>query len=190
MSFAGGFRLGPYEVLSALGAGGMGEVYKARDTRLDRTVASKVLPGGAAALPEVNAAIQTRSARRAGFESSAHMQTVRHRQPERDSLVMEYLGGETAAERVKSRPLPVEQALHFGIDIAGAREGGIHRDLKPANIIFTPMGPKILDFGPARIAQAVAAVSGRRRNVRKDHRPPAPATAPLLSPDGPVGLAR
>src|SRR5690349_20990662 len=123
MSLMGGVRLGPYEVLSPLGAGGMGEVYKARDTRLDRTVAIKVLPDGGAALPEVKQRFE-REARAVSALNHPHICSLFDigSQDGVDYLVMEYLEGETLAERVKNGPLPVEQALHFGIDIAGALE--------------------------------------------------------------------
>jgi eukaryotic-like serine/threonine-protein kinase len=166
MSVAGGTRLGPYEVLSPLGAGGMGEVYKARDTRLDRIVAVKVLPDGGAALPEVKQRFE-REARAVSALNHPHICSLFDigSQDGVDYLVMEYLEGETLAERVKNGPLPVEQALHFGIDIAGAleaahRHGVIHRDLKPSNIMLTATGPKILDFGLAKFEQRMAVVSG------------------------------
>src|SRR5437868_4739333 len=123
MSLAGGARLGPYEILSLLGAGGMGEVYKARDTRLDRTIAVKVLPDGAAALPEVRLRFE-REARAASALNHPNICSLFDigNQEGIDYLVMEFLEGETLAVRVRNGPLPIEQTLRYGIDIAGALE--------------------------------------------------------------------
>jgi serine/threonine protein kinase len=145
---------------------------KARDTRLDRTVAVKVLPDGAAALPEVRQRFE-REARAVSALNHPHICSLFDigSQDGVDYLVMEFLEGETLAERVKKGPLPVEQALRFGIDIAGAleaahRQGVIHRDLKPANIMITASGPKVLDFGLARMEQQRAACRFRRLRPR------------------------
>jgi eukaryotic-like serine/threonine-protein kinase len=151
-----GSRLGPYEITAALGAGGMGEVYKARDTRLDRVVAIKVLPPDFAR----DAAARQRFEREARIVASLshpHICTlfdVGHTD-ESDFLVMEYLEGETLAARLIRGKLPVEQALRLGIEMAGAvaaaHEAGIvHRDLKPGNIVLTKGGAKLLDFGLAK----------------------------------------
>jgi Tol biopolymer transport system component/predicted Ser/Thr protein kinase len=155
-----GSRLGPYEILSALGAGGMGEVYKAKDTRLDRIVAVKVLPSHLSSLPELRQRFE-REARAISSLSHAHicaLYDVGH-QDGVDFLVMEYLEGETLAERLAKGPLPVEQILRNGIEIAEAlekahRQGIIHRDLKPGNIMLTRAGVKLLDFGLAKTAAA------------------------------------
>jgi serine/threonine protein kinase/Tol biopolymer transport system component len=156
MLLSPGARLGPYEVVAPLGAGGMGEVYRGRDTRLDRTVAIKILPSGE----------RFDSDRHQRFRREAHaISRLTHphictlydvgEQDGVDFLVMEYLSGETLAHRLLRGPLPLADVLRIGIELAGAldaahREGVIHRDLKPANIMLTPSGAKILDFGLAK----------------------------------------
>ena len=153
-----GSRLGPYEILSALGAGGMGEVYKAKDTRLDRIVAVKVLPPHLSERPELRQRFE-REARAISSLSHAHicaLYDVGH-QDGVDFLVMEYLEGETLAERLAKGPLPSEQILRCGIEIAEAlekahRQGIVHRDLKPGNVMLTRAGVKLLDFGLAKTA--------------------------------------
>jgi serine/threonine protein kinase len=154
---APGGRLGPYEIVAPLGAGGMGEVYKARDTRLDRTVAIKVLPAGLASNESL----------RARFEREAHaLSALQHpnictlldvgEENGEAYLVMEHLAGETLAERLKKGPLPLAQALEIAIQIAEAlaaahKQSIIHRDLKPGNVMLTKTGVKLLDFGLARL---------------------------------------
>jgi eukaryotic-like serine/threonine-protein kinase len=167
MPLAPGSRLGPYEILSPLGAGGMGEVYKARDTRLDRTVALKVLPQARAASPEVRQRFE-REAKTISQLSHPHICAIFDvgRDGETDYLVIEYLEGETLAERLAKGPLALEQALRFAIEIAGAldrahRQGIVHRDLKPGNVMLTRSGVKLLDFGLAKVmTSAVAPASG------------------------------
>jgi eukaryotic-like serine/threonine-protein kinase len=152
-------RLGPYEILSAIGAGGMGEVYRARDTRLDRIVAIKVLPDHAAARSELRERFE-REARTVASLNHPHICTlfdIGH-QDGIDYLVMEYLEGETLAERLKKGPLPLAQVLQYAIEIADAldkahRKGITHRDLKPGNIMLTKSGAKLLDFGLAKLRQ-------------------------------------
>ena len=157
MSLAAGTRLGPYEILGLIGAGGMGEVYKARDTRLDRIVAIKILP------PELNADPE----RRARFEREAktiagltHPNICTLHDVGTDSgstyLVMELLSGESLADRLRKGPLPMEQALVVATEIADAlaaahRHGVVHRDLKPGNVMLTKTGAKLLDFGLAKL---------------------------------------
>jgi len=151
-----GTRLGPYEVLAPLGAGGMGEVYKARDMRLERTVAIKVLPHHLSSSPEVRQRFE-REAKTISQLSHPHicaLYDVGH-EGETEYLVMEYLEGETLADRLVRGPLPLEQTLRFGIEIAGALDkahehGIVHRDLKPGNVMVTKSGVKLLDFGLAR----------------------------------------
>jgi Tol biopolymer transport system component/predicted Ser/Thr protein kinase len=150
-------RLGPYEVLSPLGAGGMGEVYKARDTRLDRVVAIKVLPQHLSASAEVRQRFE-REAKTISQLSHPHICALYDigNQDGVEYLVMEYLEGETLADRLVRGALPLEQTLRYGIEIAGAldkahRQGIVHRDLKPGNVMLTKSGVKLLDFGLARL---------------------------------------
>jgi serine/threonine protein kinase len=159
MSLTAGSRLGPYEIVSPLGAGGMGEVYRARDTRLDRTVALKVLPAEFASEPTGRARFE-REARAISALEHPHICTL-HDVGEENGLaylVMEHLIGETLAERLKKGPLPLPQALEVAIQIAEAlsaahRHGIVHRDLKPGNVMLTKTGVKLLDFGLARLTQ-------------------------------------
>jgi eukaryotic-like serine/threonine-protein kinase len=154
VALATGVRLGPYEILSTLGAGGFGEVYKARDTRLDRTVAIKILPS---ADPELRARFE-REAKAIAALQHPHICTlydVGH-QDGTDYLVMEYLDGETLADRLTRGPLKIDEALKTAINIADAlnaahRAGFVHRDLKPANVMLTNSGAKLLDFGLAKL---------------------------------------
>ncbi|HET9384097.1 MAG TPA: protein kinase [Gemmatimonadales bacterium] len=155
-ALAAGARLGPYEIQSALGAGGMGEVYKARDSRLDRTVAIKVLAASWVDSPEM----KQRFDREAQTIASLNHPNicVLHdvgRQDGVDFLVMEYLEGETLASRLEKGPLGLDEALKAAMAIADAldkahRRGVVHRDLKPANVMLTASGPKLLDFGLAK----------------------------------------
>jgi eukaryotic-like serine/threonine-protein kinase len=160
MPLAPGTKLGPYEILSALGAGGMGEVYRARDTRLDRSVAIKILP----------AHLSTDPARKLRFEREAKtVSALNHpnicslfdvgSQEGTDFLVMECIEGESLADRLAKGPLPTEQVLKIGTEIADAldrahRSGIVHRDLKPRNIMHTKTGAKLLDFGLAKPSEA------------------------------------
>ena len=157
-----GKRLGPYEILSAIGAGGMGEVYRAKDTRLDRIVAIKVLPAHLADSPELRERFE-REARTIASLNHPHICTLHDigHQDGTDFLVMEYLEGETLAQRLVKGPLPLDQVLHYAIEIADAldkahRKGITHRDLKPGNIMLTKSGTKLLDFGLAKLKQEVA----------------------------------
>ena len=163
MAITRGQRLGPYEVLDAIGAGGMGEVYRARDTRLGRVVAIKVLGAHLSDKPDV----------RERFEREAHAVANLHhphicvlydvgRENDTDYIVIEYLEGETLAERLRKGPLPLAQALEIGAQTADAlaaahRQGITHRDLKPANIMLTKSGAKLLDFGVAKLNPTVDA---------------------------------
>jgi Tol biopolymer transport system component/predicted Ser/Thr protein kinase len=157
-----GRRLGPYEILSAIGAGGMGEVYKARDTRLDRIVAIKVLPTHLADRSELRERFE-REAKTIASLNHPHICTLYDtgHQDDIDFLVMEYLEGETLAQRLQKGPLPIQQVLQYAIEIADAldkahRKGITHRDLKPGNIMLTKTGTKLLDFGLAKLKQVVA----------------------------------
>ena len=167
MPLSPGARLGPYQIVAAIGAGGMGEVYRALDTRLDRTVAIKVLPSQFAADPELRARFD-REARAVSSLNHPHICALYDIGCESgtDFLVLELLEGETLAERIaRSGGLPPGDALKVGIEICSAldrahRAGIVHRDLKPANVMLTKGGAKLLDFGLAKTAAPVVAVSG------------------------------
>ncbi len=165
MALTPGTRLGPYEIQSPLGAGGMGEVWKARDTRLERTVAIKVLPPAWASSPDWKARFE-REAKAISALQHPHICTLYDigSQDGIDFLVMEHLEGETLAKRLTRGPLPLEQALRTGIEVADAldkahRAGIVHRDLKPGNIMLTKAGAKLMDFGLAKPAAPGAASS-------------------------------
>ena len=156
MALTNGVKLGPYEIVAPIGAGGMGEVYQARDTRLERTVAIKIIP------PHLSDDVT----RRQRFEREAKaISSLNHphictlydvgRQDGVDFIVMEYLEGESLAARLQKGPLPAAQVLQYGTQIASAldkahRCGVTHRDLKPGNIMLTKSGAKLLDFGLAK----------------------------------------
>jgi len=158
MPLPSGTKLGPYEIQSPLGAGGMGEVYRARDTRLDRTVAIKVLPTHLSSDPT----LQQRFDREARTISGLSHPNICHlydvgTQDGTSFLVMEYLEGETLADRLRKGPLPLDQVLKCGIEICDGlerahRSGVVHRDLKPGNIMLTKSGAKLMDFGLAKPA--------------------------------------
>ncbi len=161
-----GTKLGPYEVVAPLGAGGMGEVYRARDARLGREVAIKVLPLHLSANPEV----RTRFEREARTVSSLNHPNICTlfdvgREGEVDYLVMELVEGETLAERLRKGALAPAELLRFGAQISDAldrahRAGVIHRDLKPANVMITRSGAKLMDFGLARATGMAGTASG------------------------------
>ena len=160
MPLAPGTRLGPYEILAPIGAGGMGEVYRARDTRLARTVAVKVLPQHVSPSPEARQRFE-REAKTISQLSHPHICALYDvgSQEGTEYLVMELLDGETLADRLARGPLPLEQTLRFGIEIADAlnaahRHGIVHRDLKPGNVMLTKSGVKLLDFGLAKVLQS------------------------------------
>jgi tRNA A-37 threonylcarbamoyl transferase component Bud32 len=157
MSLSAGQKLGPYEIVAPIGAGGMGEVYKARDSRLDRSVAVKILREDFAASAERRERFE-REAKALSQLNHAHICTLHDvgKQDGVDYLVMELVSGETLADRLAKGPLSFRQALAFAIQIADAldaahRIGIVHRDLKPGNIIVTESGIKLLDFGLARL---------------------------------------
>ena len=166
MALEPGARLGPYEIVSPAGAGGMGEVYRARDTRLDRTVALKVLPSELTHDPAARQRFE-REARAVAALSHPHICTLHDigQQDGTDFLAMEYLDGETLAARLARGKLPLDQALQYGIQIADAlaaahKAGIVHRDLKPGNVMLTKSGAKLLDFGLAKTPER-ALVSGQ-----------------------------
>ena len=163
MSLPAGTRLGPYEILSPLGAGGMGEVYRAKDTRLDRAVAIKVLAAHAAASPEVRQRFE-REARAISQLSHPYICALYDvgREGEADYLVMELLEGETLGTRLAGGPMALDQICRYGAEIADAlgaahSAGVVHRDLKPGNVMLTKSGVKLLDFG---LAKALAPSDG------------------------------
>jgi eukaryotic-like serine/threonine-protein kinase len=156
MALTSGTKLGPYEIQSPLGAGGMGEVYRARDTRLDRTVAIKIVPAHLSQNPE----FKQRFEREARTISSLNHPHICHlfdvgTQDGTDFLVMEFLDGETLAARLHRGAIPLNELLRIGMEVAEAlstahRAGIVHRDLKPGNIMLTKGGAKLMDFGLAK----------------------------------------
>lgn len=156
MTLSPGTRLGPYEILAPIGSGGMGEVYRARDTRLERTVAVKVLSQRLSGSPESRQRFE-REAKTISQLSHPHICALYDvgREGKIDYLVMEYLEGETLSERLAKGALPLEQTLRYGVEIVDAldkahRQGFVHRDLKPGNVMLTRSGVKLLDFGLAK----------------------------------------
>ena len=156
MALPSGTKLGPYEIQSPLGAGGMGEVYRARDTRLDRTIAIKILPAHLSSNSEAKQRFE-REARTISSLNHPHICVLHDvgNQDGTDYLVMEYVQGESLDARLAKGPLPLKQALDCGIQVCDAlekahRAGIVHRDLKPGNIMLTPSGAKLLDFGLAK----------------------------------------
>ena len=180
MTLEAGKKLGPYEIQSLLGEGGMGEVYRARDTRLERTVAIKILPKEMSA----DATRKQRFEREAKTISSLNHPhiCVLHdigSQDGVDYLVMECVEGESLAKRLEKGPLPLDQVLKIGSQIADAldkahRAGIVHRDLKPGNIMLTPTGAKLLDFGLAKLAAPL--VSGMTLTAAATPTPTTPVT--------------
>ncbi len=165
MTLSAGSRLGPYEIVSPLGAGGMGEVYRAKDTRLDRTVAVKVLPAHLSSSAESRQRFE-REAKTISQLSHPHICALYDvgNQDGVEFLVMEYLEGETLSDRLLKGALPFDQVLRYGIEIADAldkahRQGIVHRDLKPGNVMLTKSGVKLLDFGLAKAIPPVSPVS-------------------------------
>ncbi len=181
MALPAGTRLGPYEILSPAGAGGMGEVYRARDTRLDRTVAIKVLPTHLAANPDLKQRFE-REARAVSSLSHPNICTLHDigHQSGVDFLVLEYLEGETLDRRLTKGPVPLEELLRCAVQMADAlekahRQGIIHRDLKPANIMLTKSGTKLLDFGlaklkdePVPVAAALTEMTAEARKLTQE----------------------
>src|SRR5689334_19728333 len=163
MALDSGTRLGPYEIVAPIGAGGMGEVYRARDTRLERTVAVKILPSHLSSDAEARQRFE-REARAISSLNHPNICTlydVGH-QDGVDYLVMEFLEGETLAARLARGALPLEQFLKYAMDICEGldrahRGGVVHRDLKPGNVMLAKSGAKLMDFGLAKQKPAVPA---------------------------------
>src|SRR5215831_1206398 len=163
MTLTSGTKLGPYEIQSPLGAGGMGEVYRAHDARLGRDVAIKVLLEDLSSNPD----LKTRFEREARALSALSHPHICHlydigSQDGTDYLVMELLEGEPLNRRLEKGPMPLTQALQCATEIAEAldkahKSGIVHRDLKPGNIMLTKSGAKLLDFGLAKPAQSIGA---------------------------------
>ncbi|HEV2117052.1 MAG TPA: protein kinase [Terriglobales bacterium] len=197
MALASGTKLGPYEIVSPLGAGGMGEVYRARDTRLERTVAIKVLSSSLSANPDLKQRFE-REARTISSLQHPHicvLHDIGH-QEGTDFLVMEHLEGETLAERLRRGPLPLNEQLNVAIAIADAlaaahAAGIVHRDLKPGNVMLTKSGAKLLDFGLAKpltaMATSSASSSAPSFTAAKTLSGPSPAVSPLTSHGTMVG---
>lgn len=173
--FTAGTRIGPFEIVSRIGAGGMGEVFRARDTRLDRSVAIKVLPPEFASNDSLKQRFE-REARSISQLNHPHICTL-HDVGSHDGvayLVMELIEGETLAERVARGPLPLPDVFKYGAQIAEAlhaahRAGIIHRDLKPGNVMITKSGAKLLDFGLAK--PGVAALQMQQSELATEHKP-------------------
>src|SRR5580704_10975078 len=167
MALIPGTKFGPYEIQSLIGAGGMGEVYRARDTRLERTVAIKVLPAHLSFDPVGRQRFEREARAIAALQHSniCTLYDVGH-QSGTDYLVMEYLEGETLASRLVKGPLPLDLSLRYGVEVADAldaahRRGIVHRDLKPGNIFVTAHGEcKVLDFGLAKLEEEAEAADG------------------------------
>src|ERR1700737_2395641 len=177
MALTSGAKLGPYEIVSPLGAGGMGEVYRARDTRLERDVAVKVLPANLSSDPSLRQRLE-REAKAVSKLSHPHICTLHDigHQDGVDFLVMELVEGETLEHRLIKGPLPPEQALRFAAQIADAlakahKRGITHRDLKPSNIMLTKSGTKLMDFGlaktsgPAPLASALTEMTAEQAKL-------------------------
>jgi|SRR5579859_2305961 len=186
MSLTSGTKLGPYEIHSALGAGGMGEVYRARDTRLDRFVAVKILHSQLACTPELKMRFE-REARTLSSLSHPHICSLYDVGKEGgvEFLVMELLEGETLSARLQRGPLPMTAVVKLGIEVADAlakahRLGVIHRDLKPSNIMLTVNGAKLMDFGLAKPNVAGTKDGPSLADL---------ATATMESPSSPVSSA-
>ena len=197
MALSAGTKLGPYEILSPLGSGGMGEVYRARDTRLERTVAIKILPPHLCSDPELKQRFE-REARALSSLHHPHICTLFDvgSQDGIEYLVLEYLDGETLAERLKRGPLPLEQVVNIGAELADAldkahRQNIIHRDIKPGNVMLSKSGTKLMDFGLAKPSSGgtVAFGSETASALTITDKQTILGTAAYMSPEQVQGLA-
>ena len=184
MSLTAGTRLGPYEIVAPLGSGGMGEVYRATDTRLGRVVAIKVLPGGAA-VSELTLERFQREARAASALNHPNICTIHDVGSDPPFLAMELLEGETLQQQVARGPISLPALVDIALAVVDALDaahskGIVHRDIKPANIFLTERGPKILDFGLAKAMSGFAAVGASQEPTRS-------AEALLTDPGSTVG---
>ena len=188
MRLTPGTTLGPYEIVAPLGAGGMGEVYRAKDTRLGREVAIKVLPEHLTANPEVRARFE-REARTVSSLNHPHICTLHDvgREGENEYLVMELVEGETLAMRLARGPLPLPELLRIGVQIADAldrahRAGIVHRDFKPGNVMLSKLGAKLMDFGLARVTGMGGTAAGS--GITMAHLTQSPTMASPLTAEG------
>ena len=179
MTLAAGSRLGPYEIVVLIGAGGMGEVFKARDTRLDRSVAIKVLPAAFANNTQLKLRFE-REAKTISQLNHPNICTLHDVGSDNgvEYLVMELLEGESLADRVGRGPLPLGDVFRYGAEIAEAldrahRAGIVHRDLKPGNVMVTRSGAKLLDFGLAKTSAVLDVnIEGptQQKSLTQNHR--------------------
>ena len=174
MTLAVGTKLGPYEIGAPLGAGGMGEVYRARDTRLERDVAVKVLPSSLSSDPTLRQRLE-REAKAVSKLSHPRICTLHDigHQDGVDFLVMELVEGETLDQRLTKGSLPPEQTVRIAAQIAGAlaqahKMGIVHRDLKPSNVMLTKTGAKLMDFGLAK-QSGLAPLATAQTEITQEH---------------------
>src|SRR5262245_58549143 len=186
MPLTPGTRLRPYAIVAPPGAGGMGEVYKAKDTRLGRDVAIKVLPEALSATPELRARFEreAKSVSQLNHPNICVLHDV-GREGETDYLVMELVDGETLEQRLARGPLNLPELLKSGSEVASAldkapRAGIVHRDLKPRNIMLTKSGSKLMDFGLARASQGAISTGSNPQMTQS------PTVAQALTGEGKI----